>query len=484
MSKESMKESTGESLEKKILFDAASGFSVEEQQEILDEINALAQKTRIAAPGETLKAAAKKRGLLFPVLVNIAALLLLASGFFLLTFFHSREDADIREGSIVLGLTERKLIQEIRQETSRLIGEKEKEINDYLAKLAGADAEYRELEASVESLTEEQKQRAEYLLRVQNEYRGAITGLQEERAKILEEARSRETELRSQAEARVRELAAELEQSASELTAAQEELGRLASEQERAARAEGQLRGYYQRVNESIRAGELDNAAALLKPMREFLNAPSLQGIRSLENRKQTHLAAIDSLELISAEALRAREAANSSPAGASNDDASSDSASSDDASSAAALSALTEEAEALRKQVGTLEDTIRRQEAAIAALSAQDSETGKLIAGYEEKISGLEAQVSTQQQTLSQRDASISGLQSQLDGQKEQIVEQDRHIVALQGQAENLSRTIANNETVIGELRTQNETLTSANEDLTRQIENIRESARQLLQQ
>ncbi|MDR1566002.1 MAG: hypothetical protein LBS48_01805 [Treponema sp.] len=477
-----------EHIEEGNMFDAASGFSVEEQQEILDEINALAQKPRIAAQGETLKAAAKKRGLLFPVLVNIAALLLLASGFFLLRFFHSREDADIREGSIVLGLTERKLIQEIRQETSRLIGEKEREINDYLAKLAGADAEYRELEASVESLTEEQKQRAEYLLRVQDEYRGAITGLQEERAAILEAARSRETELRAQAEAKVRELSSRIEQSASELTAAQEELGRLSSEQERAAKAEGQLGAWYQQVNESIRAGELDHAAALLKPMREFLNTPSLQGIRSLESRKQAHLAAIDSLELITAEALRAREAANSSPAAASNDGASSDdavsTASSDDAvSAAAALSALTEEAEALQKQVGTLEDTIRRQEAAIAALSDQDSETGKLIAGYEEKIRGLEAQVSTQQQTMSQRDASITGLEAQLDGQKEQIVEQDRRIVALQGQAETLSRTISNNETVIGELRTQNETLTRANEDLTRQIENIRESARQLLQ-
>jgi chromosome segregation ATPase len=477
-----MEEKSEEAKEEKIVFDTASGFSVEEQREILNEINALARKTRIAAPEEPLKTVAKKRGLLFPVLVNIGALLLLVSGFFLLMYFHSREDADIREGSIVLGLTERKLIQEIRQETSRLIGEKEKEINDYLAKLADAGAEYRELEASVESLTEEQQQRAEYLLMVQDEYRGAITGLQEERAKILEEARSRETELRAQAEARVRELSSQVEQSASELTAAQEELSRLASEQERAARAEGQLGGYYQQVNESIRAGELDNAAARLKSMREFLNTPSLRGIRSLENRKQAHLAAIDSLELITAEALRAREAANSAAAGASSDGAIE--AAIEGSISAAALSALTEEAEALQKQIETLEATVRQQQAAIAAFSAQDSETGRLVAGYEERINGLQTQVSTQQQALNQRDASISALQVQADGQREQIVEQDRRIVALQGQAENLNRTIANNETAIGELRTRNETLTRANEDLTRQIETIRESARQLLEQ
>jgi cell division protein FtsB len=62
--------------------------------------------------------------------------------------------------------------------------------------------------------------------------------------------------------------------------------------------------------------------------------------------------------------------------------------------------------------------------------------------------------------------------------------VEQDRRIVALQGQVENLSRTIANNETTMAELRTRNETLTSANAELTRQIAAIRESARQLLQE
>jgi chromosome segregation ATPase len=450
-------------MEEKIVFDTASGFSAEEQQEILNEINSLAQETRIAMPPEAFKAAAKKRGILFPVLVNIAALLLLASGFFLLMFFHSREEADIREGSLVLGLTERKLIQEIRRETSRLIGEKEREINDYLAKLADAGAEYRELETSVENLTEEQKQRAEYLLKLQDEYRGTLSGLQEERARILEDARFREAELRAQAEERARELSSRIEQSASELTAAQEELGRLSSEQERAARAEGQLGGYYQRVSESLRAGELENAAALLGSMKEFLNAPSLQGIRSLESRKRSHLAAVDSLELSVAEALRLREESKAS---------------------SAVSSSSTGEIEALQKQIGALEDTIGQQQAAIDAFGAQDSETGRLITAYEARISGLQTQAAEQQQVLSQRDASISGLQAQVEGQREQIVEQDRRVVALQGQAENLSRTISANETAIAELRARNETLTRANEELSRQIENIRESARQLFQE
>jgi chromosome segregation ATPase len=455
-------------MEEKFVFDTASGFSAEEQQEILNEINSLARENRIAAPREALKTAAKKRGILFPVLVNAAALLLLASGLFLLRHFQSREEADIREGSLVLGLTERKLIQEIRQETGRLIREKEREINDYLARLADAGAEYKELEASVESLTEEQKRRAEYLLKVQDEYRSALTGLQEERARILEDARFRENELRVQAETRVKELSSRIEQSASDLTATQEELSRLSSEQERAARAENQLGGYYQKLNESIRAGDPDNAAAILGSMKEFLNAPSLQGIRSMETRKRSHLAAIDSLELAIAEALRVRGGANVPPA---------------DVSSSSS-NAEREEIETLQKQIDALENTIRRQQTAIAAFNAQGSETGKLITDYEAKISGLQTQVSDQQQTLNQRDASISALRSQVDGQKEQILERDRRIAALQGQAESLSGTVSTNETTIAELRNQNAALTKTNEDLNRQLTNIREGARQLLQE
>jgi chromosome segregation ATPase len=435
-----------------IVFDTASGFSEEEQREILREIDSLSGENRIAAPPEALAAEAKKRGVLFPVLVNLGALLLLASGFFLLMYFHSHEEADIRGASAVLGLTERRLIQEIRRETSRQISEKEKEINDYLSKLSEADAEYKELQVSVESLTEEQKERAAYLLRLQDEYRGTLTNLQEERAKILEDSRSREIELRAQAQERAGELASRIEQSDSALNAALEELGRLSSEQEKAAGAESQLAGFYQRVNESITLGDFASAAALLQSMREFLAAPSLQGIRSLERGRQAHLAAIASLELGIAESLKAETAA---PAPASETDASGGDA----------------------DAIAALEETIRQQRETIAALSAQDSEAGRLAAGYEERIGALQDQVSNQQQTLNQRDASLSELAAQLETQREQLTEQDRRLVALQGQVENLNRTIAANETTIAELRQQNEAL-------ARQVETFRSAAQQLLQQ
>ena len=271
-----------------IVFDTSSGISLEEQQEILDGINTMTAGTRLA--GETAVTKAKKKGVLFPLLINIGALIILGLGFFLLSFFHNQDEQNMRESSAVLGFTERMLIQEIREETNRLINEKEAQINGILAKLSEADAEYRFLSESMESLTEAQMERAAYLLQVQEEYRLSLSDLRDERARILEDSRQREIALRTQAE----ETALALTH---DLGTAMEELRRLGSEQERSARVENQMNGFYAAVNEQIRAGRLDEAWDTLNSMREFLASPSFHGISAIQTRRQTHLAAIAIME-------------------------------------------------------------------------------------------------------------------------------------------------------------------------------------------
>ncbi|MCL2473136.1 MAG: hypothetical protein FWF26_05600, partial [Treponema sp.] len=159
-----------------VIFDTSSGISLEEQEEILAGINAMASGNRLAPEAAAVEA--KKKGFLFPLFVNIGALVVLGLGLSLLFFLHGRDDQSIRENSTILGLTERKMIQEIRRETSQLLSEKENEINAILSKLSAAGNEYRLLQESVETLGEEQKARADYLLAMQDEYRGALSGLQ------------------------------------------------------------------------------------------------------------------------------------------------------------------------------------------------------------------------------------------------------------------------------------------------------------------
>jgi len=411
-----------------IVFDHSSGISLEEQQEILAGINAMTGGNRLATEAAVPKA--KKRGFLFPLFVNAGAVILLAAGFLLLSHFHVQEEQGIRESSATLGLTERALIQEIRQETSRQIREKENQIRNILSMLSTIDAEYRVLQDSIGILTEAQQERAAALLQMQEEYRHTLSGLQEERALIIEDSRMREAVLRAQAEERTRELAAQVEQRELHLSAVMEELRHLSTEQERLARAESQMSAYYAIANSHINEGRLGEASAVLRTMREFLAAPSLQGIRAMDARRQTHLAAISALEGAVAEAGRLTEtvalleAAPAQPGvPAFTPDVQ------DDAVLAQALADLAE----LNARNAALSQQVEAQEQVI---SATGTEQTRLIAEHVSTIAGLQTEnqrlnaanttqqqtLTTQQQTLNQRLGEIQTLTGENTGLRTQV--------------------------------------------------------------
>jgi len=82
-----------------IVFDAASGISVEEQKEILYRINGITENNRRLLSqglknekggkkrGAKTVIKAKKTGAFFPMAINIAAVIVLCGGAFLLIFF-------------------------------------------------------------------------------------------------------------------------------------------------------------------------------------------------------------------------------------------------------------------------------------------------------------------------------------------------------------------------------------------------------------
>jgi len=434
-----------------IVFDTSSGFSITEQQEILDKINSLSVEKSLVPQEGLFQNEAKKRGLWFPLVVNGAALLCLVLGFLLLRSFQSRDDQDIREGSGLLDLTERTLIQEIRHETSRLLTEKEKEINDILALLAEAGAEYSQLQLSVNTLTENQKARSEYLFNLQDEYQDILSQLQEERARILEDSRLREIALRAQAEERARTanssgaanssdaFSVRVEQSEASLRRAMEELSRLSGEQERAAAAEAQLRGYYVLVNERIKTGELSEAANSLQGMREFLNAPLFYSTRSMEARRLVHLAAISVMEDALNEAMaletgipRTVLVPTENPAEIENATA------------------------PLLAKISELEQANQDQERIIAVLNSQDSSRSQLIAEYNNRISNLQGQLTSAQTQAANQQTQISSLQGQLTSSQAQAANQQSQISSLQGQLTSSQAQAGNQQTQISNLQLQ----------------------------
>jgi hypothetical protein len=90
-----------------IVLDPSSGISIEEQNEILTQINGIAEKNRRylsqkePGTGKKLVINAKKSGAFFPLAVNIAAVIVLCAGAFILIQCNSMRNAQIRTGGAV-----------------------------------------------------------------------------------------------------------------------------------------------------------------------------------------------------------------------------------------------------------------------------------------------------------------------------------------------------------------------------------------------
>jgi chromosome segregation ATPase len=466
------------------VFDASSGISEEEQREILAGINSMAEKNRRSLSADKAVLPPGKKGSVFPVLVNAAAVLILGGGFFLLSVFHGQEEVRVREGAAVYNPAERALIEEIRRETSSQLEAKENEISLMSSKLTGVDAELQELQASVETMMGEkeaelrkemnaafgaERQRlvdqnlseaaiaermrlfdaeriakmntelANYrqsldaeraasesnLQKLQEEYRTNLSSLQNERSQILESSRAREASLYAQLEARTRELTAVSEQSQAALSSARSELERLSGEQEKAAVVESQLAGYYGAVNSHIRAGRLEEAAEAVRGIRDFLNTPAFQSLRAVQSRKDLYLSSADTLDLMIAEARRNSGGAVSERPGA--------------LEAGELERAVTE----LQNRNAQLEETVAGLTRTIAAYNSQGSELGQRIAEIEGSASALRTLNQALEQTVAERERTIAGLQSQSAAQSEIIAAREARINELQSANASQTETI-----------------------------------------
>jgi chromosome segregation ATPase len=414
-----------------IIFDSTSGISEDEQREILAEINSITEKNRrllsaqnTQAPiGEKEHIHAKKSGAAFPLIVNIAALLVLAGGIFLLAFFHGKETLEFQEGTVVYNSAERALIQEIRRETASRIDEKENEISLMTSKLTGIDAELRELHSNNQELTAEQLAAEAELQRLGSEYRRDLSTLQDERSQILEASRAREAGLHAQLEARTRELSAASEQTAQSraaLNSAQGELERLSGEQEKTAVIESQLGAFFSAANGQIRGGQLAEASVTLETAREFLNTPAFRSNRSIQSRASLYNEAITSLEGMITEA-RKREAAATGTAAPDSDE------------TEKTIADLRAENERLAENIASLNRTV-------AAYNSQGSDLSRQIAGYEERIAALSDANSNQQRAANERDAAITNLESQNSSLTQTVAARDTTIADQSAQIENLN--------------------------------------------
>jgi len=433
-----------------VVFDAGCGISEEEQREIFAQINAIAEKNRLSlaagtdadasAYGVAIKGKkkkvkrgfkAQKSGGFFPVAVNIAAVAALAGGFFVLYTLQGKTDAEVREGTKVYNTAERALVETIRKETSSRLEEKENEISVIVSQLEDVDAQLRELHSSNQELSVEQKAAEERLKSLQTEYRSALTSVQDERSRILEESRAREASLQSQLESRTRELALVSKQNAAIVDLAFNEMEQLSGEQNQTAIVEAQMGAFFANLNNKINENRLDEAAEIVQSMRNFLNTPSFQGLRAIQARKEMYAQTINTFETLIDE-MRRNQAALATGVMTL------------DRSAEQMLADLKEKSDRLEKDIQTSKSESVSMDKQLAnakkSIETLENKNKALEASSNEKdnrIRSLERDAATLNNTVTARDNTIAAQENTLRARQATITNRDGVLARIRNEIE-----------------------------------------------
>jgi len=378
-----------------VIFDDKSGIPVEEQKEILTQINGIAEKNRESlSQGVKTGYYAKKSGAFFPLAVNIAALIVLGCGVLFLIWFNTQIDAQVKTGGVVYNLTEKALIEEIRKETAQRIAAKEMEISSIASRLEEVDSQLMQL-YSIQNLTSEQLAAQERLIVLQVSYREELAALQEERARVLEDSRSREAALRAQLEERAREFASVRQRSSDELDSARSEIERLSGEREKIAAIDAQFAGGLASVNALVKEGRFDQAAETLESLRYLCNNNPLSSSRSFTVKKEFYNKSLDSMETLIADFRTSGRPQN----------------------------ADTGQSSEMQAKNDQLEKTIAEMQKTIDTFNSGSAGQARRLSELEASVKSLESEKNSLSQTVAVRDNSIRELESRNTSQAQEIV-------------------------------------------------------------
>ena len=325
------------------------GISAEDQREILLEIERVAGENRISISEGLFDFAARKNGALFPIMVNLAGIALLAAGIAsMLWFFRSGEEQLLEAGRGVV-TAESRLIEEIRRETEAQLAAKDSEIQEIQEQLAAISREREALSGDIEgriaqreaqlrqeleqeleaerqrlrslNLSEEEieQRMASFAAVKEREFNQRLDQFQRqaeaERDRLARELDDRESQFNETLARAGQERDTLLQESAARLTAmqqefeariaagqaqlgeAREELARLSQQQEREQLLRGQIRGLYQSSSTALRANDYDSARARLRDLRTLLNEESLLRIPALREQRPVELMVVEALE-------------------------------------------------------------------------------------------------------------------------------------------------------------------------------------------
>ena len=332
-------------------FDPASGIPREEQKEILREIEKLASQSRITVSPEAFAVKAAKRGVLFPVMVIIGALVAAGAGFGLFSFLFQRGETQIAREDTATITAEGKLIEQVKKESEARLQQKNQEIGQIQGRLAEIDRQRQDLQANMDAkvrdresqlraamsaemdaerarlqklgLTDqdiqkrladlearknaenakelesfrvkadEDRRKSEAALKEQQDrFNASLAQANAERQQVLSESRQREADLQAQ-------LAQKTQEAESAQAKAQKQLDVLTSQKQQEDLAAQQLVGLYAVAQADIAAKDYKKAIASLQAVGNYVNSAEVMSLSGMAKRRSVDLFIIDSLRTL-----------------------------------------------------------------------------------------------------------------------------------------------------------------------------------------
>jgi hypothetical protein len=330
------------------VFDPDSGISRDEQREIRQEIEQVATKSRITVTPEMFVVKAAKRGVLFPIVVNAATLVILAAGLALFYFLFQRGETQATREDAATITAEGKLLQEVKKESEAKLQEKNQEINQIQGQLADLDKQRLDLQSNMDAKVQEkegqlratmaaeleaekarlQKQglsekdiesklaaledqknaafnkqlesfkaqadadrkRSEATLKdLQAQFNTDLAKASSERQQLVADSKQREAELQAQLTAKTKEMASAQAQTQAQLSA-------LSSQKQQEDLAAQQLVGLYAVVQSDIAEKNYPKALSSLKSISSYVNSTEVAVLPGISNRRAVDLFIVGSL--------------------------------------------------------------------------------------------------------------------------------------------------------------------------------------------
>ena len=331
-----------------LVLDGESGISKEDQKEILQEIDKIAAESKIRITPEIFNIHAQKKGVLFPIVINLMAFGILAIGITVLAFFFKRGEEQLMEDTTARTSAEGKLLQELKKESEERLQAKNVEITQINARLGEIDRERQELQSNMDTKIQEREQElrdalqselaverarlqgegvseedinarigamegertAEYnqrleefrseaeaervqiernLENLQSEYNNILLQTRQEKENLQEDARKREQEL--QDELAEKEKALEASKSG-----VQQELAQLSQQLDNEKLVDSQIIGFYNSVKDNINKEDFSEALTDLASIRDYINEDTIVTLPSVQKRREVEFFVIDSL--------------------------------------------------------------------------------------------------------------------------------------------------------------------------------------------